>query len=99
MNSTPTNFRAIDFAAAVAFLLASIMLFAAAPSAFAQSPNQLRLTIVDGNNQQVSAGQVLPKRFTVRATNELGQPYAGMRITFMDRKSCETRERLCVGHF
>lgn len=88
MNSNSTNHhpwrrvfrRANGF---VAFLVGLVVL-GAATGVSAQSTNQLRLTIVDGNNQQVSAGTALPKRFTVKVANVLGLPYVGARVTFYD---------------
>ena len=59
-----------------------------APNAAAQDPTNIRLVVVDGANQIAMLGQALPRRFTVRLTDDLGVPLAGVLIAFANNNAC-----------
>lgn len=62
--------------------------FCVAPDAAAQNPTTIRFVVLDGANQIVMPGQVLPTRFAVRLTNDQDVPLAGVLIAFANNNTC-----------
>ncbi len=79
-----------------AMLLAACFL-CVAPNALAQDTTNIRLVVLDGDNQIGKNGQALPKKFAVRLTDNLGVPFAGATIAFANSSSCVTDAPLSVG--